>query len=125
MYRCASCIAVCPTMAMFIDFGSGERRRKMAEYAWAALKGKEQKRAFINFAVNINKECDCWGWRIRASPLMWGYSLRLTLSALIRRVLILVNSACGKDIFKSVHPDQDGGIQLRYAEKAWGRNARV
>jgi uncharacterized Fe-S center protein len=29
----------------------------------------------------------------------------------------LVNEACGKDIFKTVHPEQDGIKQLEYAHK--------
>jgi hypothetical protein len=29
----------------------------------------------------------------------------------------LVNKACGKDIFKDTHPDQDGLKQLRYAQE--------
>jgi uncharacterized Fe-S center protein len=33
-----------------------------------------------------------------------------------RASLDLVNQACGKDIFKDVHPEQDGNKQLEYAQ---------
>ena len=62
---CAACTAICPQKAiklnMFRAFGSmgnvfGE---KLAEYAYAAQKGK--KFIYINFALDITPGCDCEG----------------------------------------------------------------
>jgi len=58
---CASCMAACHTMAMFIDIEAGDKaQEKIAEYSLAVLKDKKDKAGFINFAVRINQECDCW-----------------------------------------------------------------
>ncbi|MDD5282295.1 MAG: DUF362 domain-containing protein, partial [Candidatus Omnitrophica bacterium] len=115
---CASCLAVCPTMAMFIDFAAGDKvQDKMVEYSLAVLKDKKNKAGFINFAVKINKECDCWGAENpRISPDV-GILASSDPVGIDKASLDLVNKACNKDIFKTVHPGQDGIKQLRYAQE--------
>ena len=114
---CASCLAVCPTMAMFIDFAAGDKvQDKMVEYSLAVLKDKKNKAGFISFAVKINKECDCWGAENpRIAPDV-GILASNDPVSIDKASFDLVNKACGKDIFKAVHPDQDGLKQLRYAQ---------
>ena len=113
---CASCLAVCPTMAMFIDFNAGDNvQYKMVEYALAVLKGRKKKAGFINFAVKINKECDCWSMENpRIAPDV-GILASNDPVAIDKASFDLVNKACGKDIFKAVHPEEDGVRQLEYA----------
>ena len=115
---CASCLAVCPTMAMFIDFAAGDKvQDKMVEYSLAVLKDKKNKTGFINFAVKINKECDCWGAENpRIAPDV-GILASNDPVSIDKASFDLVNKTCGKDIFKAVHPDQDGLKQLRYAQE--------
>lgn len=115
---CASCLAACPTMAMFIDFAAGDATQsKMAEYCLAVLKDKKDKAGFINFAVKINKECDCWGAdNPRIAPDV-GILASLDPVSIDKASLDLVNKASGKDIFKETHPQQDGLKQLRYAQE--------
>ena len=115
---CATCLAVCPTMAMFIDFGAGDKvQEKMVEYSLAVLKEKKNKAAFINFAIKINKECDCWGMdNARIAPNI-GILASLDPVGIDKASFDLVNKACGKDIFKESHPLQDGLKQLNYAQK--------
>jgi len=115
---CASCLAACPTMAMFIDFAASDKtQEKMAEYALAVLKGKLNKSAFLNFALRINKECDCWGAdNPRIAPDV-GIFASLDAVSIDKASLDMVNKVCGKDIFKDAHPDKDGLKQLRYAQE--------
>ncbi|MBU0548449.1 MAG: DUF362 domain-containing protein [Candidatus Omnitrophica bacterium] len=115
---CASCLAVCPTMAMFIDFNAGEKvQYKMAEYALAVLKDKKNKAGFINFAVRINKECDCWDAdNPRIAPDI-GILASNDPVSIDKASFDLVNKACGKNIFKAAHPEQDGMKQLKYAQE--------
>ncbi len=57
---CAKCIAVCPYEAIdanWISTLQNEFLEKLAEYAYAAQKGK--KIIYLNFIFNITKECDC------------------------------------------------------------------
>ena len=115
---CASCMAACPTMAMFIDFAAGDKTQdKMTEYCLAVLKDKKNKAGFINFALKINKECDCWGAdNPRIAPDV-GILAALDPVSIDKASFDLVNKACGKDIFKATHPDQDGMKQLSYAQE--------
>jgi uncharacterized Fe-S center protein len=115
---CGNCVGVCPTMAMFIDFQAGDLvQEKMAEYASAVLTGKKDKTAFINFAIKINKECDCWGLENpRVAPDI-GILASTDPVSIDKASLDLVNKKCGKDLFKEVHPEQNSSIQLNYASK--------
>ena len=115
---CASCLAVCPTMAMFIDFDSSDKtQEKIAEYSLAVLKDKKGKAGFVNFAVNISKECDCWGMENpRIGPDV-GILASLDPVSIDKASLDVVNMNCGKDIFKEAHPGKDGMKQLLHAQE--------
>jgi len=57
---CAKCIAVCPYDAMKINWISTLPNtfvEKVADFAYAAQKGK--KVIYLNYVLNITKECDC------------------------------------------------------------------
>jgi uncharacterized protein len=57
---CAKCIAVCPFGAVQVNWISTlpkEFREKLAEYALATQQNK--KIIYINFLLNITKDCDC------------------------------------------------------------------
>jgi len=113
---CANCIAVCPAGAMFIDFGVGAAvQDKMVEYAAAVIRKKPGRMAYLNFALRINKECDCWGMENpRIAPDV-GIFASLDPVAIDKASLDMVKRSCGKDIFKEHHPLQDANIQLNYA----------
>lgn len=114
---CASCLAVCPTMAMFIDFKAGSQvQDKMVEYSLAVLKDKKNKCGFINFAIKINKECDCWGMENPQIAPDLGILASIDPVSIDQASFDLVNKACGKDIFKVTHPEQDSKKQLQYAQ---------
>lgn len=56
---CAQCTTTCPKDAITNNFDSTDFPEKLAEYAYAASKGK--KNIYISFAFNITKLCDCFG----------------------------------------------------------------
>jgi len=114
---CASCLAVCPSLAMFIDLNAGSQlQNKMVEYSLAVLKDKKKKSGFINFAIKINKECDCWGMENpRIAPDV-GILASNDPVSIDQASLDLVNQSCGRDIFKDAHPEQDATMQLRHAQ---------
>jgi uncharacterized protein len=115
---CANCIGVCPTMAMFVDIEAGDMvQKKMVEYTYAVLKDKKSKSGFINFAIKINKECDCWGSNNSRIADDIGIFASNDPVAIDKASLDLVIKNSGKDIFKQAHPDQDYNIQLEYAQK--------
>jgi len=59
---CAACISVCPQGSIKINWiGTISKKfyERMAEYAYAAQKAKQN--IYISFALNITKNCDCEG----------------------------------------------------------------
>lgn len=67
---CAMCIAVCPQGAVSVPWRGGtseELQKKMVDYASAVLKVIPNT-IFINFLVNITKDCDCVN--VKQKPLM-------------------------------------------------------
>ncbi|RME24575.1 MAG: DUF362 domain-containing protein [Deltaproteobacteria bacterium] len=61
---CGECTAACPHEAIPINWTTSPDRifRKTAEYAWAAVQGKEGKVGYLNMMVTINPDCDCCDW---------------------------------------------------------------
>ncbi|MCX5703766.1 MAG: DUF362 domain-containing protein [Candidatus Omnitrophica bacterium] len=114
---CATCIAVCPFAAIDVNWESGGSTmpEKMVEYALAVMKGKEGKLAFINFALKITKECDCLAKDDpRVSPDI-GIFASCDPVSIDKASLDMVNKACGRDIFRELHPHRDSARQLSYA----------
>jgi len=116
---CASCIAVCRYHAIDLHWeaGSGNIQEKMIEYTKAVLLGKEHNRAFINFAIKITKECDCLA---KDDPKICpdvGIFASLDPVSVDKAGVDVVNSFCGRDIFKEVHPQRDWSKQLNYAHE--------
>ncbi len=68
---CGACSAICPHKAVSImqvqgivsAFQMGTFREKLAEYAYAAQKGKRN--IYINFIMNVTKGCDCEGKKMK------------------------------------------------------------
>jgi uncharacterized Fe-S center protein len=115
---CASCVAVCPSMALFVDMGAGRQmQQKMSEYAFAVLRHKKDKCAFFNFAVSINKECDCWGLENPRIASDVGILASNDPVAIDKASYDLVREASGKDVFHEAHPDYDGFAHLEHAAR--------
>jgi uncharacterized Fe-S center protein len=115
---CSECIATCPSGAMSIAWNSGveDVQEKMAEYALGVLKNKKKRSLFINFALRISQECDCWSKDFpRISPDV-GILLSLDPVAVDTASFHIVNKVCGKDVFNEAHPEIDGTKQLKHAE---------
>jgi hypothetical protein len=114
---CAGCVGVCQTWAMNVFSESGENmQKKMAEYSLAVLKGKKGKACFANFAIRINKECDCWPLdNPRIGPDV-GILVSTDPVSIDKASFDVVRRACAKDVFKEAHPEQDSFVQLAYAE---------
>lgn len=117
---CAHCIAVCPQSAIDIPWNmSGEVNRalmeKVAEYAYAALKGRCW--WFMNFITDLTYDCDCMPFDQK--PIMPDIGLVLSADpvAIDQACLDLVKEkAGGRDPFLNKH-GVDGSYLLEYAEK--------
>ena len=60
---CGQCVAVCNYNAASVKWDSGglEFIEKVCEYAAAAEQKFRGKAFYLNFALNITPDCDCWG----------------------------------------------------------------
>ena len=61
---CGECVAVCPEEAIPIQWETAQAPllEKTAEYAWAALEGKQGKAIFVSFLLDVTPDCDCCDW---------------------------------------------------------------
>ncbi len=108
---CATCIAVCPYGAVDANWVStlpNTFLEKLAEYAFAAQKGK--KVVYVNFVFNLTKECDCFGKKMTPIAKDIGVLASTDPVALDKACLDLVRKQEGKKIFSGDHV-------LDYAEK--------
>lgn len=115
---CGSCIAACQNSALSVDMKAGnELQEKMAEYAYAVLRNRKNRSPYLTFALRINKECDCWSADNPQVAPDVGILASLDPVAIDKASFDLVNKACGRDIFREIHPDQDALRQLEHAAK--------
>lgn len=61
---CFECITVCQPKAIEMDWMTElpPFMERLTEYAYGAVKGKQDKTVYINFALNITPDCDCAAW---------------------------------------------------------------
>ncbi len=126
---CGECVVTCPTKAISISWNSGPvlMQEKMSEYAFGAVKDKQDKVAYFNFMMDITPDCDCFGQS--DAPIVPDIGILASNDPvaidqaafdLIRKTKGLVNSRLKEeevdDKFKKIH-NIDGTIQISHSEK--------
>jgi len=106
---CAMCIAVCITGAIYHEWSNELFCEKMAEYALAAAKNK--KNIYINFVVNITRECDCFSLKMHPLTENIGVFASFDPVALDTACLDAVQKQSNSQLF------ENGRKTLNYAEK--------
>ncbi|MEN3013165.1 MAG: DUF362 domain-containing protein [Endomicrobiia bacterium] len=114
---CGECIHTCAYKVFSIpwDLSYKEVQERTVEYAYAAVKNK--KVLFINFLLNITKDCDCINKQQRPIIKDIGIVIGSDPVALDFASLQMVNFYYGKDLFKELWPEIDYLYQIDYAEK--------
>lgn len=112
---CAMCIATCPNGAISVPWRGGtseELQKKAVDYASAVLKVIPNT-IFINFLVNITKDCDCVG--VVQEPLMndIGILYSKDIVAIDKASFDLVNKESNRNFNKINEIDKN--IQIDYA----------
>ena len=111
---CGACVAVCPNKAVSIISLRGianalkgsDFREKIAEYAYAAQKGKNN--IYINYSMNITSGCDCVGRKMK--PLMDDIGIYASTDP------VAIDKACW-DAVKDSGKKFKGSHQFDYAEE--------
>jgi uncharacterized Fe-S center protein len=127
---CSRCITICEQKAIQIQWNEAADKvmRKMAEYALAAVTGKEGKQLYVNFITQVSPSCDCYGHSDAAIVPDIGILASTDPVALDQACADLVNQAQGLpdtalasghepggDKFRGVHPNIDWQISLKHA----------
>ncbi len=129
---CGQCVASCHYGAAVAVYDQAAEllNKKISEYAFAVLKGKQH--FHINFVMNISPDCDCWDTNDLAIAPDIGIAASFDPVALDRACVDLVNSAPGivgsrlddngefkqgEDKFVRVHPDVHWRDCLNHAEE--------
>ncbi len=135
---CGECVAFCPAKAIPINWKTDEKtiQEKTAEYAWGVVKPKKQKKAFLNYVMNVTPDCDCAPWN--DVPLVPNLGIlgskdpvaidRASLD-IVNEAPVIANSVLGnrdqcEDKFKAVHnrdssPIIEHGQQLGMGSKEY------
>lgn len=129
---CGECILICPNEAISIRWNADIPRfqKKMAEYALAALQGRDERCAFVNVLTQISPGCDCHGYSDAPIVQDLGFTASRDPVAIDQACVDLINAqpglnhSCltegkmpGEDKFRSVYPQIDWTIQLEHAER--------
>ena len=129
---CGECIIICPNEAIDVQWGMDTAlfQKKMVEYAYAVLKGKENRTAFLNFLIQISPACDCTPFNDAPIVRDLGIMASRDPVAIDQASVDMVNmqtgldGSClkshreaGEDKFTGVYPKIDWNVQLRYAEE--------
>lgn len=129
---CSRCITVCPTKTINIQWNAAADMvmRKMAEYAKAALTGKDGKAIFINFITQVSPACDCYGHSDAPIVNDIGICASIDPVAIDQACADLVNGARGNegsalqsghepggDKFRGCWPEIPWEVQLEHGEK--------
>jgi len=132
---CGECVISCNYDAISIvwEASSIGVQERMVEFTYGVLQAVDNKAGYINFVTNVTPDCDCPSWSDQPVVPDQGIVAGRDLVAVEQASLDLVTAAevlpnselgeqagstAGKNKFKLLHPESDGGIrQLEYAEE--------
>ena len=128
---CNNCLLTCPESVIDLNWDDIQPFiEKMTEYAYGAVKNKQNKICYINFLMDITPDCDCVPWS--DSPIVPDIGILASKDpvALDTASYHLVNEqhGCkgsvlrhnlekGEDKFKGLYNKIEGDIQMKYGEK--------
>ena len=115
---CGECLVVCKWGAVKMRWDSDSRRlqEKMATYARLVQKHFGTKCAFVNFLVQVTKDCDCMAKDQAAVVEDLGLLSSTDPVAVDKAAADLILKRAGKDVFRAGY-DVDWSAQLRFGEK--------
>lgn len=130
---CGECILICSNQAIDVQWNADmvAFQKKMVEYAYAVLKEKKGRAAFLNFLTDISPSCDCCDHNDAPIVPSIGILASTDPVAIDQASVDLVNrqaglentqlpangQAPGEDKFGSIYPRVQWKVQLEYAEK--------
>ncbi|MDR1026058.1 MAG: DUF362 domain-containing protein [Lactobacillus sp.] len=129
---CGQCVSECPVKAISIEDENDLSKfvERIAEYALASVKGKEEKVGYINFLMNITHDCDCFPFSDASIVPDIGILASTDPIAIDMASVDLINQQLGFegtrlkdnhkpgcDKFAGLRPDNHGMVQINYGEE--------
>ena len=116
---CGECLTVCRFSAVKFNWktSGAELQKKIAEHALGAVQNKRDKTAYLNFLINITKDCDCFG---RAQdPVIPDIGILAGTDpvAVDQASLDMIQQRSNRSMADLSYPDTDATVQLQHAEK--------
>jgi uncharacterized Fe-S center protein len=112
---CGECLVVCNAGAVKMKWDEDTIRvqEKMAEYAYSLYKRFKSKIVFINFLIQVTKDCDCMSQKGKVIVEDIGILGSVDPVALDKASVDLVIEKGGRDVLRAEY-DVDWGIQLKH-----------
>jgi uncharacterized Fe-S center protein len=112
---CGECIVICKAGAVKFRWDSDYTlfQKKMSEYAYSILDHFKGKIGFINFLLQVTKDCDCMSKDNPAVVEDIGILGSLDPVAVDKASVDLIIKRSGKDVFRAGY-DIDWSIQLKH-----------
>ena len=115
---CGECYAACQFDAISFKWEEADRKfnEKMAEHAFGAVINHHGKVAYLNFMIDIAKQCDCWS---DDNPVICdnvGIFASYDPVAIDQACLDVGTEKLGKDVFQEMWPELDATFQLEHGE---------
>lgn len=128
---CNNCLLTCPESLIDLDWDSIQPFiEKMTEYAYGAVKNKQDKICYMNFLMDITPDCDCVPWS--DSPIVPDIGILASKDPVaidmasyhlvnqqwgFKDSLLNHNYEKGKDKFRGLYHKIEGDIQMKYGQK--------
>jgi len=116
---CGECYALCPFGA--IDFEWSESApaflEKMCEHVAGFLSNKSGHVGYLNFVMDMAKNCDCMGGKQPIEYPNLGILASTDIVAVDKAAADMTIAAYGKDIWSAWWPDSNYAVQFTYGEK--------
>ncbi len=116
---CGECLAVCTDDAVKYNWGvqSEELQKRIAEHALGVIIDKREKSLFLNFMVDMTKDCDCMGTKQKKIIPDVGILASRDPVAIDQATIDLTKEKFGKSLVETAWPYLDPTIQLEHAVK--------
>ncbi len=116
---CGECLAVCSYDAVKYNWGvqSEELQKRIAEHALGAVIDKREKSLFLNFMLDMTKDCDCLGSRQKKIIPDVGILASRDPVAIDQATIDLTKEKFGRNLTEVAWPHLDPTIQLEHAVK--------
>lgn len=128
---CSNCLMVCPESVIDLNWDDIQPFiEKMTEYAYGAVKNKQDKICYINFLMDITPDCDCVPWS--DSPIVPDIGILASTDPValdtasyelvneqygFKDSLLHHNHEKGEDKFRGLYEKIDGDIQMKYGQE--------